>query len=579
MKGIILSCLVFLFCFSAFAQQQSDAWKMNAQLGRGINMGNAFEAPSETAWGNQWKPEYFKIMSEMGFQHVRLPVRWEPADRSLAVAPYTIYPSFVSRIKTVVDQAIAEDLKIIINMHHHDLLLADPAGQKERFLAQWRQIAEYFKDYDNERLLFEVLNEPHGNISPMMWNGYFAEALTEIRKTNPDRIVLMGTAEFGGLSGITHLELPDDDRIIVSPHFYNPFPFTHQGAEWVGDQSDAWLGTKWLDTEEEREAIVQEFQSAKIFSQNHDVPIHVGEFGAYSKADLDSRIRWTTFLARWFEEQNMSWAYWEFSAGFGVYDPGTKEILQPLADALLKNEMPEPTMTEAILKYSSNFSSGTDGWSLQVQQGLNASLRAESGKLSVNIFNGGEEAWRIQLTKSGMALEEGKMYRISIKAKAAADRNITFYIGKSVDPWNSYSGYTSFEIGAEEREYLQTFMMTSPSDMAARLVIDLGNSNINVDILEVRLEEITTVITSVSRESLPALHYYPNPVLSYLNLKNIMDYQQVFLYDLQGKNVGHYHIEGNETQIDLQKYPKGLYFLRLIGRSNLPSQHFKILKE
>jgi len=51
MKGIILSCLLFLWITSAFAQQQSPAWKMNAKLGRGINMGNAFEAPSEKGMG------------------------------------------------------------------------------------------------------------------------------------------------------------------------------------------------------------------------------------------------------------------------------------------------------------------------------------------------------------------------------------------------------------------------------------------------------------------------------------------------------------------------------------------------
>jgi len=579
MKGIILSCLLLLFCISTIAQQQSDAWKMNAKLGPGINMGNAFEAPSETAWGNQWKPEYFKIMADLGFQHVRLPVRWEPADRSMAVAPYTIYPSFFSRIKTVVDKAISEDLRIIINMHHHDLLLSDPEGQKERFLSQWKQIAEFFKDYDNDYLLFEVMNEPHGTITPQMWNAYFAEALAEIRKTNPNRIVLMGTAEYGGLSGITKLELPDDDKIIVSPHFYSPFQFTHQGAAWVGAHADEWLGTKWLDTEDERKTIIQEFITAKALSERHNVPIHVGEFGAYSKADLDSRLRWTTFLARWFEEQNMSWAYWEFSAGFGIYNPSTKEILQPLADALLINPMPEPTQTQATVKYKSNFSTGTDGWSLQVQQGLSASLKAESGKLSVSITNGGQESWRVQLIKSGMLLEEGKMYRISIKTKAVADRNITFYVGRSVDPWNSYSGYSSLAIGNEEREYGQTFMMNSPTDMTARLVVDLGNSNIDVDIMEVRLEEISTVVTSVAMERLPALEYYPNPVISYLNLKNIIDYQQIYLYDLQGKNVGQYQIEGDETQIDLRKYPKGMYFLRFIGRTHSSSQHIKIIKE
>ena len=85
------------------AQERLPAFEMNKRLGRGINIGNSFEAPSETAWGNPWKPEYFKIISQLGFNHVRVPIRWEPSDRSLADAPYTINPVFLDRIQQVVD--------------------------------------------------------------------------------------------------------------------------------------------------------------------------------------------------------------------------------------------------------------------------------------------------------------------------------------------------------------------------------------------------------------------------------------------------------------------------------------------
>ena len=60
----------------------------------------------------------------------------------------------------------------------------------------------------------------------------------------------------------------------------------------------------------------------------------LGEFGAYNKADLASRTRWTAFVARSAEERAISWAYWEFGAGFGVYDRSRnawhEEILRAL---------------------------------------------------------------------------------------------------------------------------------------------------------------------------------------------------------------------------------------------------------
>src|SRR5690606_41719967 len=113
----------------------------------------------------------------------------------------TIVSTFLARIKAVVDAALANDLHISINMHRFDALYDDPAGQKARFLAQWVQIAEYSKDY-LDMLLFDVLNEPQGNLTPALWTEYFEDALAEIRKTNPERVVLLGVAEYGGLGGI-----------------------------------------------------------------------------------------------------------------------------------------------------------------------------------------------------------------------------------------------------------------------------------------------------------------------------------------------------------------------------------------
>src|SRR5690606_10223336 len=164
-------------------------------------------------------------------------------------------------------------------------LYEDPAGQKERFLSQWYQIADHFKDYP-DLLLFEVMNEPQGNLTPELWNEYFADALAQIRKTNPTRVILMGVAEYGGLGGVSQLQLPDDEYIILSPHYYNPFNFTHQGADWVGPDADEWLGTKWYDTEAERATVINEFSYAQSFAETNHIPIHVGEFGALSTAEI-----------------------------------------------------------------------------------------------------------------------------------------------------------------------------------------------------------------------------------------------------------------------------------------------------
>lgn len=56
-------------------QDRNAAFAINQKLGRGINLGNMFEAPTETSWGNPYRSDYFKRIASLGFQHVRIPVR------------------------------------------------------------------------------------------------------------------------------------------------------------------------------------------------------------------------------------------------------------------------------------------------------------------------------------------------------------------------------------------------------------------------------------------------------------------------------------------------------------------------
>ena len=56
------------------ASTKPDPFKMNKMLGRGVNIGNALEAPSEGAWGVVIKEEYFDIIKQAGFNSIRLPV-------------------------------------------------------------------------------------------------------------------------------------------------------------------------------------------------------------------------------------------------------------------------------------------------------------------------------------------------------------------------------------------------------------------------------------------------------------------------------------------------------------------------
>lgn len=563
-----LTYIIFFVFSQSLLAQEISVQELNKKLGRGINMGNMFEAPTETEWGNPFKDDYFERIAQLGFNHVRIPIRWDVAARASQTEPYTINPVFLARIKYVIDKAYASKLFVVINMHHHEELFTTPEKVKPRFISQWEQISAFFKDYD-QKLLFEVMNEPNTNLTPALWNTYFADALKSIRKTNPTRAVLMGTANYGGLSGVPSLKIPDDKNIILTVHYYNPFNFTHQGAEWVGSDAQNWLGTVWEDLALERNQIISEFDYLNTLAKQKNIPVHVGEFGAYSKADIESRVKWTTYLARWFEEQGFSWAYWEFSAGFGIYNPSTQQYNTQLVDALLKNPMTSAKILASKTIYQSNFTTN-EGWTLNVQPTSTANLSRNNDALNIDIKTASKDAWHVQLNKANIQIINKKRYLVSIKAKADKDISITNYIGKNASPYNSYSGYSNLTFGIKEKEFLYTFLMNDPTDIAARITFDMGATIANISISSVKIDEIIENTTPLSNETESVINIYPNPIDDILTVSALEAIQSLKLIDQKGIVILSKTITNERSlNISLHNIPTGNYTLVLYGNDSI----------
>ncbi len=56
--------------------------------------------------------------------------------------------------------------------------------------------------------------------------------------------------------------------------------------------------------------VSKSFESSKKYNR----PLTLGEFGAYEKADMDSSVRWTNFVAREAKARGWSWSYWQFDS-------------------------------------------------------------------------------------------------------------------------------------------------------------------------------------------------------------------------------------------------------------------------
>jgi endoglucanase len=306
-----------------------DAFAQDQRLGRGLNV-LGYDPIWRHPERGRFKAEFFRAIHDAGFNHVRInlhPLRDNRGEGG------KIGEQWWKTLDWAVDSALAAQLLVVLDFHEFDAMSRDPAGLKERFLAFWTELAERSKNRPGTVFL-EILNEPHDKFTPELWNEYLREALGAIRRTNPDRTVIVGPVQWNSITKLDTLSLPSNDHnLIATVHYYNPFAFTHQGAAWTNRKDK--LGVKWAASPDEQAAVRKDLDKAKAWSEKEHRPIYLGEFGAYDKAEMPSRVRYVGFVAREAESRGWSWAYWQFDGDFIVYDIPAAHWIEPIRDALI----------------------------------------------------------------------------------------------------------------------------------------------------------------------------------------------------------------------------------------------------
>ncbi len=299
-------------------------------------MGNMLEAPREGDWRVRLDPAFIAKAAEV-FETVRVPVRW--SNHAAPTADAKLDDFFAARVDSVIDSLLARGVYVIVNVHHYNQLsgiklvpnefAVDPAVVEMRFLNIWAQIAQRYKD-KSPKLIFEILNEPTGPLEGEPWNKLAAEALSIIRKTNPDRTVMIGPSG-NRIPSLGRLQLPPDRNLIVPIHNYVPFPFTHQGTSYMPQFP---RGPVCCSPAQEK-MISDALEPAAQWNLKTGYPMHVGEFGSISNADEKSREIYTRMFRDKAEKYGWGWTYWEFASSFGVYSPKTNSWVEPVRRALL----------------------------------------------------------------------------------------------------------------------------------------------------------------------------------------------------------------------------------------------------
>ncbi|MBP2631292.1 MAG: endoglucanase [Firmicutes bacterium] len=295
-----------------------------------MNIGNALEAPKDMLWDVTLHDNYFTLIKQAGFDGVRLPVRFSDYAKDQPNAQ--LDELFMKKLDAHIQFALKEHLYIILDFHHFNELMAEPEKYHDLFLSIWQQLAHRYKDYPAQ-LVFEVLNEPHQNLSGDLWNTYLAEAVAIIRQENPNRYIVVGGENFNNIDGLEHLTLPKTNHLILTFHYYEPQEFTFQEHPYLGYET--YKNVKWLGNNEEKQRIEERLEIVKKWARENEVPVLLGEFGVNEAVPKKMRIAWTTTVRKEAENDGFSWAYWEFGSIFGAYDLKKNQWHDFLLKALL----------------------------------------------------------------------------------------------------------------------------------------------------------------------------------------------------------------------------------------------------
>jgi endoglucanase len=305
-----------------------------AKMASGVNVIGGYDAYWDGGQ-TQFRMDDFAKIRNAGFSTVRIPLF---AFRHLNKDGH-LDAEYFKRIDQVVNAALASNLTVILDEHDFETCAKDADACAGNLSNVWYELSDHFKSAPNS-VLFELLNEPNGQVDDKIWNSWLVDLLAIVRQTNPERNVIIGPTHWNSRNDLALLKLPEDDRhIIVTFHYYDPFPFTHQGASWAPKDIEALNNVRWTSKPEERKAIDDDFAQVQAWSKTASRPVLLGEFGAYDRfGKLEDRALWTRAVSDTAHKYGFATTYWYWDGGFGVYDAEKRVWIKPILDALIPKD-------------------------------------------------------------------------------------------------------------------------------------------------------------------------------------------------------------------------------------------------
>ena len=320
---------------------------------KGFNLLDFFN-PDPVNARPQTEEEFFKWMSDWGFNFVRLPMAYPSYvkfDRSQDIPIKRVRKmdrKAIHRVEDLVNKAHKYGLHVSLNLHRAPGFCVNAGFNEpynlwkdeqamEDFAYHWKFWAKRFKNVSRDKISFDLLNEPclredmndqHSKRSAIPGELYrkMAQAAAKaIRGVNPDHLII---ADGNNVGRDVIPEIVDLD-IGQSCRGYNPGIISHYKAPWVYKETEnlpvpVWpgqVGDQYLSR-----AILEKMYQPWIDLKNQGVGVHCGECGCWNKTPHDVFLAWFADVLDILTSNGIGFALWEFRGSFGLIDSGREDV-------------------------------------------------------------------------------------------------------------------------------------------------------------------------------------------------------------------------------------------------------------
>ena len=309
-------------------------------------------------------------IASMGMDHIRLGFD----QIVLEETPYTYRELTMKCLENFIHWCRKYGLNVVLNLHkavgnycdiQEKVELLDDEELQNRFIALWVELEKRFASYPE--VAFELLNEVR-DVDPEKWNRLYIRTVAELRKLNPDRLIVIGSTCWNGAHTLKYLKVLEDPNVIYTFHMYGPNEFTHQRGvlQWAqlyynrdmpypgdieryrdfakvlwGNENAYWQ----YDRMDERVVHDLMMPAVEFMEAHPDAILWCGEFGTIRHAKMEWRENYMRDVIRFLKDHGIPYCVWNYLSTpndgnrFSLVDDDSRKILSEEMGRIVRGEV------------------------------------------------------------------------------------------------------------------------------------------------------------------------------------------------------------------------------------------------